>query len=568
MTNEEIASLLQEIAELLEISGENVFRARAYLKASQTIRMLDEPVFVLLDRGELEKLPGIGKSIAAHLEELKKTGRIRLLDELRSKVPPSLTELLRVPGVGPKTAMLIYKELGVTDVEGLKEALDDGRLRQIKGIGAKNIAYLNQVFKFVSREKRRLLLPEAEEIYQKVSLTLKQKFPDIEVMPAGSLRRRSDTIGDVDIFIRGRDAEKAFTTLKEPEFARSVIAEEPGHLIIENQQGVQIEAFSGTGIDMLWATGSSAHLTALQQLAAQRGFELSRKRLTKNGAPVDCQSDADVYKAIGLPFIPPELRENRGELEAETLPRLINNEDIRGDVHVHSVWSDSSADIEEIAEICRQMGYQYVVIADHARRLKVARGMGEEEIGERQAEIERVNHKYAGEFHVFSGVELNIDKDGNVDYPDEILARFDFCIASVHWGMQSEKESLMERLEKAMRNRYVDAIGHPTGRILGKRPPMDLDYERLIELAAETDTFIEINAFPDRLDLPDYYVKMAREAGVKLVIGTDAHALSHLAYMKYGVDVARRGWLEKSDVVNTLEAVEFIRAVKSRREGR
>lgn len=566
MTNEEIASLLQEIAELLEISGENVFRARAYLKASHVIRALDEPVFDLMDRGELEKLPGIGKSIASHLAELRETGKINLLEELRSSLPPSLTGLLRVPGIGPKTAMLIYKELGVTDVDGLREALDDGRLRRIKGLGAKNIAYLNQVFKFVSRETHRLLLPEAEEIFQRVSLTLRQALPDLAVLPAGSLRRRCDTIGDVDVFIQGSSTGKAFDVVKKLEFITRVVSEEPDHIAVEDSQNRQIELFTGGGTEMLWATGSSAHVEALKKLADRHGFNLSRNDLIREGKKVEVASDADVYEALGLAYIPPELRENRGELEAARLPRLIERGDIKGDVHVHSTWSDSSATIEEIAEICREMGYEYVVVADHARRLKVARGMGEKEIKDRLEEINEINRRYAGEFYVFSGVELNIDKDGLLDCPDEVLAGFDFCVASIHWGMQSE--NILKRIEAAMRNPYVDAIGHPTGRILGKRPPMDIDYERLIELAVETGTFIEINAFPDRLDLPDYYVKKARDAGAKLVIGTDAHALNHLAYMKYGVDVARRGWLEKTDVINTLGALEFIQAVRKRRERR
>lgn len=574
MTNEEIASNLEEISEILEILQDNKFKARAYKKAAQSIRVYPEPVAKLAKNNHLREIPGVGKSISEKIYELVATGSIEYLTKLRKKVPSSLAELLKVPGIGPKTAKLVYDELGISDVSGLKKVVKLGKLKRVKGIGAKTETELSKVFDFFEYQKKRMLLPEAENIAQKIKIKIKEKIPGIEMYITGSLRRECETIGDINLVVVYGELEKLKKILKSLDIVKNIENVSKRELFLtlkgEVKSKVLIVEKSKLGAALVYTTGSKKHVEHLQSRARKRNLNFTALGLRnmKNGTYLHTETEPRFYKKLGLNYIAPFLREGRGEIEAslkEELPEVVKPEDIKVDFHIHSIWSDSSASLEEIAEIAGQLGYSYVVITDHAKRLKVARGITENDVLKRACMINKLNRKLKGKLTILSGIELNIDKNGEIDYKNDFLKNFDFCIASIHWGMKSSKERLTERIVRAMKNPNVHAIGHPSGRIIGKRQGYELDYSEIFKTAAETSTLIEINAFPDRLDLKDDLVKFARdEYGVKFIIGTDAHSLKHLTYLKYGLAVARRGWLTKKDVLNTYPLDMFLEFVANK----
>jgi DNA polymerase (family 10) len=576
MTNEEVANILDAIAELLEILGKNRFKAAAYRRAAQSVRMLSDPLSRYISNGSLEKIPGIGRSIGFQIRNAILTGKMPLYEALIERFPEELFNLLNVPGIGPKTAKTIYDNLGIKSVEELRQAVYDGSIRKVRGIGAKTVSKLKDFFKEGISDFYRLLLPDAEKAFQRFELELSRLAPSLKAVPAGSLRRRKETIGDIDLIVVSENIDEVNQILSSSNFFETVSMTDKNRLMARGKNGVNYDILvsgeASFGSSLVSFTGSREHLSQIKRIALQKGLVLEKGVLrNKDGKIVPLASEEEVYDYLGLQFIPPELREGWGEVQAafeKSLPQLLSLSDIKGDIHVHSIWSDSSASIEEIAYAGAELGYEYIVVSDHAKRLRVARGLTIDEISERNEEIEILNRKLSGRIKILKGIELNIDREGGVDYPSELLEKFDLCIASLHWNLDMEEEEMTERLLRAMENPYVDVIGHPTTRLLPKRAQARIDFERVFKKALDTKTIFEINAFPDRLDLPPRLIKQAVQTGIKLLIGTDAHAVSHLTLMRHGVDIARKGWATKKDVLNTLSLEDFLKEIRERRSHR
>jgi DNA polymerase (family 10) len=573
MTNEEVAKVLENIADMLAILGESPFRVRAYLKAANAIRGFPEDIKTLLAQGKLKEVRGIGESIALKVQELVEKGRMSYYEELKEKVPPAVLELMEVPHVGPRKAKVIFEELGISTVDELLEAIERKKLRALKGFGGKTEEKVKEGILLYRRGKERILLSEALPLAEGVIKSLRKCNEVIKVDKAGSLRRMKETIGDIDILASSnqpREIVKVFTGLSN---VSQVLAsgETKGSVVFTNglQADLRVVSPSSYGAALQYFTGSKEHNIILREIARKKGLKISEYGVfdLNKERKLGGESEKEVYETLGLPWIPPPLREGRGEVEAALkgeLPQLVEESDIKGDLHIHSIHSDGSARIEEIIKVAEELDYEYVALCDHARRLKVARGMNLEEIEKRAKVIESLNQ--TSSVKVLSGIELNIENDGSLDYPDEILSQFDFVVASIHWGFNQTKNELTRRILKAMDNPYVHGIAHPTGRIIGKREPYLLHLEEVFKKASETGTYLEINSFPDRLDLKDEYLKYAKEKyGCKFFLGTDAHGAGQMSYMRYGVATAQRGWLEPQDILNTLPLEEVKKSLAEKK---
>jgi DNA polymerase (family 10) len=577
LNNEEIARVLDEISELLEILEEDSFKVRAYRNAAFAVRTSPLPVAALALDGELTKIKGIGKTIASRIEELVRTGHIAYLDELTERIPASILSLTEIPGIGPKTARLIFETLGIADRAALATALESGALKRVKGIGAKTIQSIKKGLELVEKAENRFLLSEAEPVAQSLSQALAHLDGVEEVHIAGSLRRLKETVGDIDIVIQVKTGEEeavaervtALDGLSVLEVCHEPVTIIRGTYRRHYPVEIGVSPAPRTGLDLVLATGSATHLDELRDRAVERSIVLFEGGIFVDGAGVDAPDEETVYGLLGLPVIPPYLREGRGEVAAAArgaLPASIPSEAIRGDLHVHSTWSDSAATLEEIAEAALHFGYEYIAVTDHAKRLRVAQGMAEDELFERLEQIRVLNERLGGRLTLLSGVELNIDRDGGLDYDDDILSRFDFVIASVHWGFGGDEREITNRILAAMENPYVHTIGHISGRLLLRREAYALDYETIFAHAAETGTALEINAFPDRLDIADINARRAWEKyGVRFTIGTDSHSVTHLPFIKYGLAVARRAWLPPESILNTLPLTRLREALAKRR---
>jgi len=558
MKNREIAELFDRIGDILELQGENPFRVRSYRKASRVVGDLTEDIADLAKANKLGSLPGIGASFVEKINEYLETSKLSAYEKLAAKVPGGVVEMMHVPGLGPKTAGVLYKKAGVKSIDELSKAIEDGRLVELPGLGQKKLENIQKGIRTYQSGQERILLglalPVAEEIIGHL-----QKLKGVrDILPAGSLRRRRETIGDVDILVsstRGKAIVQAFVSLP---IVRDVLAagETKGSARVEGgvQVDVRVVAPQSFGAAAQYFTGSKAHNIRLRDIAIDKKLKLNEYGVFRGNKRLAGKTEEEVYAALDLPWIAPELREDRGEVEAAiegTLPELIELDDIRGDLQMHSSDSDGSASLEQLARACMDLGYEYLCLTDHSQSLKVARGLTPERLRDQRKEIDALNKKLHG-FRILAGCEADILSDGKLDMPDKALAQLDFVVAAIHTGMQQDEKRITQRLVKAMQNPHVHAIAHPTGRVLGQRDAYALDFEEIVRVAKETGTALEINAFSDRLDLNDVHARAARDAGVKLVINTDAHALSHLQMMRFGVATARRGWLRKSDVLNTL----------------
>jgi DNA polymerase (family 10) len=572
MRNEDVAKVLENIADMLAILGESPFRVRAYLRAANAIRGLPTEVETLLEEGKLKEVRGIGESIALKIQELIEKGSMGYYEELKEKVPPAVLELMEIPHVGPRKAKVLFEELGISTVDELLEAIEKKRLRTLKGFGEKTEKKIKEGILLYRRGKERILLSEALPLAEEVIEKLKGCDEIIKIDKAGSLRRMKETIGDIDILTSSnspREVIRIFTEL--PRVSQVLAAgETKGSVVFANglQIDLRVVSPSSYGAALQYFTGSKEHNIALREIARKKKLKISEYGVfdIEKERKIGGESEEEVYGILGLPWIPPPLREGQGEVEVALkgeLPQLVEKSDIKGDLHVHSIHSDGSARIEEIVKIAEELGYEYVALCDHAQRLKVARGMGLEEIERRAEIIESLNQKSS--VKILSGIELNIENDGSLDYPDEVLSQFDFVIASIHWGFNQTKSELTQRILRAMENPYVHGIGHLTGRIIGKREPYPLNLEEIFKRASETGTYLEINSFPDRLDLKDEYLKYAKEEyGCKFFLGTDAHGAGQMSYMRYGVATAQRGWLEPDDILNTLPLKKLRESLKKK----
>jgi DNA polymerase (family 10) len=558
LSNPEIASVLYEIADLLELKGVE-WKPRAYRKAAQSVETLGEPIVSIYERGELRKIPGIGESISEKIQEMIEKGKLQYLEDLRSEFPEGVRELENIEGIGPKTALTLHAKLGIQTIDDLEKAARQKKIRALKGFGElseENI--LEGIQRFRNTEERfplGYIRPEAFRI----EAQLRESDAVIQVVVAGSIRRWKETVGDIDILVSSSDPRKVMDLFCSLPQVKKVIAkgEKKSTILVGDNLHVDLRHIEEKqfGAGLLYFTGSKAHNIALRKRALDQGTTLSEYGLFKKegGEIVAQKEEAEIYEALGLPFIPPELRENRGEIdaaEAGTLPRLLQLDQIRGDLHVHSEWSEGNDTIEELARKALERGYEYLAICDHAQSLGIARGLTEEDLKDQRKEIDTVNDTVDG-LTVLAGIEANIGSDGRLDMKRDVLEDLDLVIAGIHSGFKQSEEQITKRVITAMQEEPLHMIVHPTGRVLQKRPPFHIDLQEVYRVASEQDVLLEINAFPTRLDLSDIHARAAKDRGVLMGIGTDTHDVSHLRYMELGVATARRGWLEKESVINT-----------------
>jgi len=563
--NNEVAMVLYEIGEILTVKGDT-FRSRAYQMAAQRITALTEDIRAIKARGELEAIPGVGKSISAVISEVLETGQSKVLEELRESLPKGVRDLMELEGVGPKLSMKLNQELGVTSIDDLEKAAKEGKIRELKGFGEKKEANILVSIDAYRSRQTRFLLGSILPVIDQLTGYMKGSDAVLKVEVAGSARRRKETVGDLDVLassLRPEEATRRFVTM--PPVIR-VISEGPTRstVVLEGQIHVDLRVVAPEeyGSALLYFTGSKEHNIKLRTIGVKKGFKLNEYGLFDRDTDrrVAGEDEEGIYKILGMDYMPPELRENMGEIEAameHRLPKLVEWEQIRGDLHVHTKWSDGTAAIEEMVEKARSMGLKYIAVTDHTKSLGIARGLDETRLREQVKEIEQVNRGLDG-FRVLTGTEVDVKADGSLDLPDSILRDLDFVVASIHSGFKSDVEKMTGRLIAAMGNEYVDAVGHPTGRIIQKRSPYELNLERVFEEAAKQKVMMEINAFPDRLDLSDVNSRAAMKAGCIMEIGTDAHASNQVDFLPLGVSVARRGWLEAEDVANTMPAERVI----------
>ncbi len=570
MNNGEVARVLQDIADLLEIKGESVFKIRAYQKAVRSIEHLPVELGQLMAEGRLRQVPGIGEAIEKKITELLTTGQLKYYDELRAQFPEGVSSLLQVPGVGPKTAMRLCTELGVRSVEDLEKAILDGRVAGLFRMGDKTADNILRGLQTMRTREQRTPIGEALPLAQEMMAALREQVVVRNLTPAGSLRRFRETIGDIDLMGTADDAQavlEAFTGLP---LVWQVLARGGTKASVLTRGSLQVDLRvvpdDAYGSLLQYFTGSKQHNVTLRERAVRQGLSLSEYGITvvDTGRLEKYATEEAFYQRLGLQYIPPELREGGNEIalaEQRRLPALVQPDDIRGDLHVHSDWSDGKGSIEEMALAARALGYQYLAITDHSRGLGIARGLNEVRIEEQLSQIRDLNARLSG-FRILSGIEVDIKSDGSLDLPDEVLARLDIVIAAVHSALGQEQEKMTGRIIKAMENPNVDIIAHPTSRIIGVREASAVDMEALFQAAKRTGTALEINSWPDRLDLKDVHVYRARELGVRLSLGTDSHSAGHMTAMSFGVGVARRGWATAADILNTLPAEGVLAALK------
>jgi DNA polymerase (family 10) len=560
MKNNEVAKLFQDIADFLELKGEMPFKVRAYQKAVRSIEDLPVELEQLMKEGKLREVPGIGEAISKKITELLTTGQLEYYEKLRAEFPEGIIALLDVPGIGPKTALRLSTELGVGSAEELEAAIIDGKVAGLFRLGDKTAENILRHLQSMRTKEQRIplgvALPQAEEIM----MSLRQRCDLRNLTPAGSLRRFRETIGDIDLMGTAEDAEaviEAFTGLPQ---ASDVLAKGGTKASIVTRRGLQIDLrvveHNAFGSLLQYFTGSKQHNIALRERGRRQGLKLSEYGITdlNTGELEKFAAEVDFYGRLGLPLIPPELREGQQEVdraEQGSLPQLVEVRDIRGDLHVHTSWSDGRDSLEAMAGAARAMGYEYIAITEHSRGRGIARGLSEERLREQMAEIRSLNERLTG-IRILSGIEVDIRADGSLDFPEELLAELDLVVAAVHSAMGQDELKMTRRVLSAIEDPHVDVIAHPTCRLLGERDPVALDMEAVFSAAARTGTALEINAMPDRLDLRDTHIFRARELGVKLALGTDSHATEHLGLMRFGVGVARRGWCEAQQVLNGL----------------
>lgn len=575
MRNQEVAEIFAAIADMLAILGENYHRIMAYRRAAENVATLGRPLEEVWQAGELEAIPGIGKTLAAKIDELMRSGRLEAYEKLQAQVPAGVVEMLQVLDVGPKRAALFWRELGITSVDALEKAARAGRLRALPGMGAKSEEKVLAGVEALKRRTGRTLLGMAWPLADVMLEALREAPGVMQAAPAGSLRRMRETVGDLDLLVASTDPEPVMDCFRELPQVAEVLLSGSTKTSIRTQEGFQVDLRvldpSRWGTALQYFTGSQAHNIRLRGLALERGFSLSEYALKReDGTEVLCATEREVYATLDLPLIPPELREDRGEIEAasaDRLPQLIRSRDLKGDLQFHSTWSDGHQSLLQMARAARARGMEYALVTDHSRGLGIAQGLTSEDLARQRTEIEEVNqvmdravHKSAeeGGFRLLAGVEVEIRSDGTLDLPDEVLSGLDLVVAAVHSGLRQSREQVTARVLTAIRNPHVDIIAHPTGRLIGEREGADLDLEAILRAAADTGTVLEVNAHPARLDLCDIHVRRAVELGVKLAISSDAHDVEGFDMLPFGIATARRGWATAADVLNTCDVEEVV----------
>ena len=556
--NADIAAVFEEIADLLEIENANPFRVRAYRNAARQLQGMGVPAADMVAKGEdLTELPGIGEDLAAKIQEIVETGECRFLEKLRKKTPPTITELLKIPGLGPKRVRALYHELDVQTLEQLARAARDGRIRALPGFGEKTEQAIIEAIAAHVTEQRRFKLAVAAQYAEPLKKYL-EKTPGVkQVVLAGSYRRCRETVGDLDILVTASEPETAMARFAAYDEVKDVAAQGTTRATVILRSGLQVdlrvveEACFGAALQ--YFTGSKAHNIEIRRLAQERRLKLNEYGVFKGEKRIGGETEEDVYRAVGLPWIPPELRENRGEVEAARagkLPKLVERSDLKGDLHAHTKATDGHNSLKEMAEAARSRGLEYLAITEHSRRLTVAHGLDVKRLRQQMNEIDKLNEKLDG-ITLLKGIEVDILEDGALDLPDDVLSELDLVVGAVHSKFNLARARQTERILRAMDHPHFTILAHPTGRLLDTREPYDVDMLKVIRKARQRGCFLELNAHPERLDLLDVYCQMAKEEGVLVAISTDAHSTQDLDNLIYGVGQARRGWLTRDDVLNT-----------------
>jgi DNA polymerase (family 10) len=575
MDNRQIAAIFARMADILDIQGENPHRIMAYRRAAENIAALSRPLEEIWRAGELDSIPGIGKTLAEKIDELMRTGRLEAYEKLRAQVPDGVVEMLQVPDVGPRKAALFWKELGITSIAELEEAARAGKLRSLPGMGVRSEEKVLAGIEALKRRSGRIPLGTAWELARALLEPLRELPGVVQAAPAGSLRRMRETVGDLDLLVAAEDPEPVMARFRSLPQVAEVLLSGTTKTSIRTHDGYQADlrvlppARWGTALQ--YFTGSQAHNIRLRGLAQDRGLSLSEYAIKReDGTEILCATEEEVYAALGLPLIPPELREDRGEIEAALagrLPDLLELSDLQGDFQFHTTLSDGRASLWEMAQAARAAGLKYAVVSDHSRGLGVAHGAGPEELRRQRAEVEEVNRRMGGTFRVLTGVEVEVRADGSLDLPDEVLAELDIVVAALHSGLRQPREQFTARAIAALRHPHVDILAHPTGRLLGQREGADVDMEAVLRAAAETGKAVEINAHPWRLDLNDVGIRRAIELGVLLAISSDSHDPEDFGLLHFGVAMARRGWASPAHILNTRSAEEVLAWASGRGRG-
>ncbi len=568
--NEEVARLLREMGELLELQGESGFKVIAYQRAARSVESLKEDLEEVYRRGKLESIPGVGKAIASKISEFLETGKIEAHDRLFRETPPGMAELLSISGLGPKTVSMLHQKLGVSSVEELEQAARAHQVRRLPRMGPTSEKNILRAIERWKKRSDRIPLGVAQPLAEEILGHLKKVEGIGNLTLAGSLRRGRETVGDIDILATSTEPAAAIRAFVEIPAVEEVLMKGPTKASVIVDETVQVDLRivepRSFGTVVQYFTGSKEHNVKLRQVALSKGYSLSEYSLTRvaNGEELFFDREEDLYRHLGMDWIPPEIREDEGEVEAAlagSLPKLVEVTDIKGDLHVHSDWSDGRHSIEDMVATAKKLGYEYMAMCDHSPGLGIANGLAEDRLKKKMELIRSLNDSIEG-FSIMVGTEVDIRADGKLDYPDEILEQCDVVVASVHSAYNQREREMTNRIISAMESEEVDVIGHPTGRKIGEREAYEVDMERVLEAAARTNTAMEINAHPSRLDLNGRWARRAKELGVKLAINTDAHSTCGLMAIEYGVKTARRGWLEKKDVLNALGFADLMKHLK------
>ncbi|OIP78841.1 MAG: DNA polymerase III [Candidatus Portnoybacteria bacterium CG11_big_fil_rev_8_21_14_0_20_44_10] len=574
MKNQEIAKILSGIARYLEMESVP-FKPYAYEKAAITVESLEEDIGQIYREGgtrALEEIPGVGKGIAERIEEYLKTGKIKDYERMKKRLPINLDEISAVEGMGPRKAKVLYEKLKIKNLKELEKAAKAHKITPLLGFGEKTEKNILEGIEFLKRSKGRFLLgeilPKAKEVYEKL-----ENLKEVEkVDMAGSVRRRKETIGDLDFLVISKSPSKVMDFFVSLPGVVKVWGKGATKASVRLKEGydmdIRVLSAKQYGAALQYFTGSKEHNIALRKIAIDKGYKLSEYGLFSGSRMIAGATEEEIYHKLGMAWVSPEMREDHGEVEAalnEKLPQLVELKDIKGDLHVHSSWDGGVNSIKELAEAAMAIGYEYIGIADHTKFLRIEHGLNERQLKRRNQEIDKINEGFKNKdlrFKILKGCEANIMADGSIDINNKTLAELDYAIAGIHSQMKMSREQMTQRMIRAMRNPHVDIISHPTGRILKRREEFEIDFEKILKVAKEVGTILEINAYPERLDLNDINIRRAKEAGVKMIINTDAHQKDQLRFMEYGVFQARRGWAEKEDIINCWPAKKMIKMIK------
>lgn len=573
MDNREIAAIFYEVADILDLQGV-AFKPNAYRRAARSVESLEEDISKIAAEGKLSEIPGVGESVAKKIDEIIKTGQLSYLRKLRDEIPPGLLEILSVPDIGPKTAMLLNRELGIQTLDQLKKAAEEHRLRGIKGFGEKSEEKVLQGIKMLETKGTRMLLGEAYPIGNAYVDYLRSRGTLDHVSVGGSLRRGKETIGDIDILVGDDEPAKVMEAFIAYPKVKDVMMKGPTKSSVMLESGVQVDLRvvdpKSWGAALVYFTGSKDHNVNIRSIGVQMGLKLNEYGLYErdSGKMIAGGTEEDVYEALGLHWMPPEIREASGEIEASKankLPALVEHAEIKGDFHTHTEWSDGSETLETLLNAALSRGYEYVAVTDHSQSLKIANGLTPERLRKQIALLRKVEKNLDGRMRVLSGSEVDIKPDGSLDFPPSVLRELDIVIGSVHSRFKMERSEMTKRITAAVESGSIDILGHPTGRLIGERDPYDFDLEKVFSAAKSSGVCMELNCFPNRLDLRDVHCRLAGQSGVKIALGTDSHRTEQLDFIKYGVTTARRGWLEKESVLNTLNAKNLVAFLRRRK---